>query len=338
VGYRSSSNLLRLALELETKALSIAEIRELFGIGRSSVYRMLDALKIMLKEYGVDIHEDEPDDEEHGNLKRWTIDHKTFQQFYALTKEEHLALDRLVELANISDSASHAHILNVSTKIKAASERPNFAAQSQIDELIERQGWATRVGLKIEFNEEIISSLEYAIMHRQKVKLLYRQNKNSVKHKIMPLAILRHRCSYLVHYTDDQTDKPQLMRLDLIRGKPKLMQENFFKEAENFNLSKWAGESFGIGHEDKITKIILCCQPEAIERLEVIQLHPSQWISSKKAVVDESQLVHLECRGHEELLHELMHPDWIGLVKIEKPESLKIKYSEYLNSLATALV
>jgi len=25
-------------------------------------------------------------------------------------------------------------------------------------------------------------------------------------------------------------------------------------------------------------------------------------------------------------------------VKIEKPESLKIKYSEYLNSLATALV
>ena len=38
----------------------------------------------------------------------------------------------------------------------------------------------------------------------------------------------------------------------------------------------------------------------------------------------------MRCRGHRELIWELMHPDWIGHVNIESPEGLQKEYLEQL--------
>ena len=45
----------------------------------------------------------------------------------------------------------------------------------------------------------------------------------------------------------------------------------------------------------------------------------------------------LRCRGHRELIWELMHPDWLGFVQIESPERLKEEYSEQLERAKTAV-
>ena len=36
------------------------------------------------------------------------------------------------------------------------------------------------------------------------------------------------------------------------------------------------------------------------------------------------------CKGWKELIHELMHPDWLGHIKIKEPKELKDAVREYL--------
>ena len=43
------------------------------------------------------------------------------------------------------------------------------------------------------------------------------------------------------------------------------------------------------------------------------------------------------CKGHWELIHELLHPDWLGNVVIEEPEELKQEYEAYLSKSALAI-
>jgi hypothetical protein len=46
-------------------------------------------------------------------------------------------------------------------------------------------------------------------------------------------------------------------------------------------------------------------------------------------------VVQLLCQGHRELIHELCHPDWLGQVKIEAPETLRMEFDDYLKHLQT---
>ena len=45
----------------------------------------------------------------------------------------------------------------------------------------------------------------------------------------------------------------------------------------------------------------------------------------------------LRCRGHRELIWELMHPDWLGFVQIESPDRLKEEYADQLERAKTAV-
>ncbi len=69
---------------------------------------------------------------------------------------------------------------------------------------------------------------------------------------------------------------------------------------------------------------------EVANRAEKVKFHPSQKISHGR---NGSLVVSLKCRGHRELIHELLHPDWLGYVKIESPDALR---DEYLSQLEIA--
>ena len=45
----------------------------------------------------------------------------------------------------------------------------------------------------------------------------------------------------------------------------------------------------------------------------------------------------LRCRGHRELIWELLHPDWIGHVTIESPEGLQKEYLGQLDRTKSAV-
>lgn len=52
---------------------------------------------------------------------------------------------------------------------------------------------------------------------------------------------------------------------------------------------------------------------------------------------DGSLIMFLKCRGHLELIWELLHPDRLGNVKIESPERLREEYFEQLEKAKSAV-
>ena len=70
------------------------------------------------------------------------------------------------------------------------------------------------------------------------------------------------------------------------------------------------------------------------ERASKIIFHSTQELRLQR---DGSVIIKMQCRGHRELIWELMHPDWIGHVKIESPEGLQKEYLEQLERAKTAV-
>ena len=58
-----------------------------------------------------------------------------------------------------------------------------------------------------------------------------------------------------------------------------------------------------------------------------MKFHPTQKISHGRG---ENLVLEMKCRGNGELIHELLHPDWLGHVKIESPKRLKEEFLEYV--------
>ena len=48
-------------------------------------------------------------------------------------------------------------------------------------------------------------------------------------------------------------------------------------------------------------------------------------------------MMELQCRSHSELIWELIHPDWLGFVQIESPDTLKEEHAEQLERAKTAV-
>ena len=105
---------------------------------------------------------------------------------------------------------------------------------------------------------------------------------------------------------------------------------SYFEPRKNWNFKEWASQSFGVYHGDALIEIKLRFKKNVAKRAERVSFHPSQRTEQGR---NGSLVVYLRCRGHQELFHELCHPDWVGNVVIEKPESLKVEYQRYLKRL-----
>jgi len=106
--------------------------------------------------------------------------------------------------------------------------------------------------------------------------------------------------------------------------------DTVFHLKKGWNFKEWASESFGVFHGDALWNIKTRFSKDVANRAEKVQFHPSQKISHGRNGV---LVIEMRCRGHRELIWELMHPDWIGHVKIESPEGLQ---KEYLGQLERA--
>ena len=83
---------------------------------------------------------------------------------------------------------------------------------------------------------------------------------------------------------------------------------------------KTAIESFGVFHGDALWNVKIGFSKDVATRAEKVQFHPSQKISHGR---NGSLVIEMRCRGHRELIWELLHPDWIETVTIESPEGLQ---------------
>jgi len=135
------------------------------------------------------------------------------------------------------------------------------------------------------------------------------------------------RFDYLVARGED--GRVRTLRLDLITEvRP---HSSPAEEPEGWNLAGWLLESFGIYHGDERLHIVLRFDVEVADRAARLLFHLSQ---HQQREPDGTLRVHLHCRGHRELFHELLHPDWNGHVTLEHPASLVTAFRGYLEAAA----
>jgi proteasome accessory factor B len=316
-------DLLLLAQELSasSKGLTMAEMMVATERSRRTVERMLDTLA----ELGVETETTQAEGEHH-LLKRWRLTEALPSPLLALDEDERLALEGVA--VTMPDGTARRALVKL-----LASQRSRVATGVAIDAhtLIDRTAYTGFVGPRYVGSERLIGLCERAIVGFEQVVLSYRKDGDAraSARRIKPLGLLFGRFGYLVGL--EKGTGVRTYRLNCIE-EVQLVGKTF-KPPSWFNLKRWVAESFGIFHGDERLHIVLRFNPEVADRLARLRLHPSQRLETSP---DGTLRVHLHCRGHRELFHELLHPDWHGHVVLEQPASLVSAFHEYLTAAATA--
>lgn len=317
MAYTKLRDMLDLALELQASSLglTIGQLMARTARSRKTVERMLQGLG----DIGLEV---EPSrlESDHHLTKRWRLRASLPGGLLALQPNERAALER--HLQTLPDSTATRALAKLLANQKPLS---NHLAVDE-EELISRTAHIGRTGPRTQANEAQMAIFERAIQGFEKLELRYRAlgRRDANWRTVDPLGLLFGRFGYLVAARDEMT---VTYRLDLIEDvRP---TGTIFTAPSDWHMKDWAARSFGIYHGDDILDIQLRFTGEAAKRAEKVRFHPSQTMRRTRGGL----FVGLRCQGHRELIHELCHPDWLGQVRIEKPDSLRAEFNDYLEQL-----
>ena len=174
--------------------------------------------------------------------------------------------------------------------------------------------------------------IENAIQANLELSLKYRSQgaKKAVQRQVRPIGVVYNRFAYLIASTGKR--ETISYRMDMLQDVK--ITDVTFTPKEGFNFKEWVKESFGVYHGDELLKIQIRFSPEAAERASKITFHSTQ---EQRPQRDGSLILRMQCKGHSEICHELMHPDWIGHVKIESPDKLINAYAKQLERAKSAI-
>ena len=319
MAYTKLRDMLDVALELQASSLglTIDQLMDRTGRSRKTVERMLQGLS----EIGLEM---EPSrlESDHHLTKRWRLRADMPGTLLALQSHERGALER--HLQTLPEGAATRALAKLLGNQKPLSNHLAIDAE----ELINRTAHIGRTGPRTQADEAQMAVFERAIQGFEKLELRYRAQGRRLAswRSVDPLGLLFGRFGYLVAARGDIT---VTYRLDLIEGvRP---TGTIFEAPGDWNMKDWAADSFGIYHGDDILDIRLRFTGEAAKRAEKVRFHPGQ----KMRRIRGALLVELNCQGHRELIHELCHPDWLGQVQIETPDSLRVEFNDYLRQLGS---
>ena len=115
--------------------------------------------------------------------------------------------------------------------------------------------------------------------------------------------------------TDLQSSSIGLTKMQLIER----CKERGFEPSKR-TIERWLVDLEELGMETKLTEV-------ETDHPEKIKFHPSQHLVWQK---DNSLKMYFKCKGWKELIHELLHPDWQGELKIVSPKEFKDAVKDYL--------
>jgi predicted DNA-binding transcriptional regulator YafY len=317
MAYTKLRDMLELALELQVSSLglTIDQLMTRTGRSRKTVERMLQGLD----EIGLEVEFSRLESDHH-LTKRWRLQANMPETLLMLQSNERAALER--HLQTLPEGIAAMALTKLLGNQKPLSK--HLAIDEE--ELINRTAHIDRTGPRTQANEAQMAIFERAIQGFEKLEIRYRAlgRHRASWRTVDPLGLLFGRFGYLVAA---RGGIPVTYRLDTIEEvKP---TGTIFEARTDWNLKNWAADSFGIYHGDDILEVRLRFTGEAAKRAEKVRFHRSQ----KMRRVRGGLVVELHCQGHRELIHELCHPDWLGQVQIEAPESLCVEFKDYLEQL-----
>ena len=323
MAYSKLDTTLVLVRFLQSKSIgaTIEEIMEVTERSRATCYRMLDAIQAM----GLEVETQEVEADHH-RRKRYRVEPDMPDKLLSLEDDERSALE--LHLQTLSNGAVKDGLV----KLIGQSKPLGTSVLIDMEYLIGKTAHTGNSKPRVDYDATQIRDLEDAIKTGFEIKFKYRAQKaqKSVVRQVRPLGLLFSRFAYLVASVGKRA--PIAYRLDLIENLE--VTKATFELKKGWSFKEWSEQSFGVFHGDALWDIKLRFSKEVANRAEKVKFHPSQKISHGR---NGSLIVELKCRGHRELIHELLHPDWLGYVKIESPERLKEEYSQQLERAKLAV-
>lgn len=310
-----SKTLKALSLLRQDKGVTIRKLIEELECSRSTVERILQNLESC----NFKLHREWLPGDDH-RILRWSLAKEGLlsqpgsAQLYSFSLEERLALERAYR------SDGEPALKDALAKVLALQDALPRTSSLEVDALVSRDLRASSVGPKQRIDPEMLQTLSAAIVSRKLILLSYQGGK---ARSVQPEGLVHSRFQYLVGRGED--GEVRSFRLDLITSLSSTDQK--FDEDEKWSLERWAQESFGIYHSDDVINVTLEFDAQVADRAERLVFHPTQY---QQRLPDGALLVKLRCKGHRELLHEVLHPDWLGHVKVLGPPVLVQELGEFL--------
>jgi predicted DNA-binding transcriptional regulator YafY len=225
--------------------------------------------------------------------------------------------------------ADRAALLREASTILKAVMRPDALrrAEPDISALMEAEGVAMRPGPRPVITPGVLPSLRRAILGMQPVVVRYAnpEAKEPATRILCPYGILYGGRGWVVAHVDNLPEL-RLWRLDRIVSIDLL--DRVFARREDFDLSAYAAQSFGVFQEEPID-VVLRFEPDAADDVAGWLFHPSQTIEREE---DGALTVRFRAGGAQEMCWHLF--TWGASVTILEPDSLRIEMEDLARKAA----
>jgi predicted DNA-binding transcriptional regulator YafY len=309
--YGPAERLLRLARHLAATrtGLTIDEMAAELEVGRRTAERLRDSLLAMFPQM------DSWDDEQ--RVRRWRLPGSALVGVVEPRAEAVAAIETAAREFDGRGETDRAALLRDAATTLRSVMRPDALrrAETDIAALMEAEGIAMRPGPRPVIATGVLPTLRRSILGMQLVVIRYSgpSTDEPATRILCPYGILYGGRGWLVAHVDGLLEM-RLWRLDRIVSADLL--DRGFQRREDFSLSDYAAQSFGVFQEDAID-VVLRFTPEAAEDAERWLFHPSQTMMRQS---DGSITVSFHAGGVQEMCWHLF--TWGTAITIAEPQYL----------------
>lgn len=315
---RKAEEIIELAMMFQNsfRGICIDDIKEHFECSRRSAERMKTLLFDMFPEK---IEEVESNDKK----KRWRFVKGTMNSLISFNADDFANLEYLKGLSN--DENKQKQLDELISKIKALTPQNNARAlETDIEAILESEGFAVRQYSRVKTDSKTLELLRIALLSFKKVQFLYSKDESSKTITLNPYGIIIADKYYLVGYNDYVSDL-RLYKVDKIKDLTLL--DEYFEKDENFSLTDYCNNSFGV-YQEKPIDITLEFDKGVKDDVLNYHFHPTQ---KMKELENGNIQVKFTSSGTYAICQELFK--WGTSVKIKKPSSFKAYYKKYLSDV-----
>lgn len=323
VRYAPAERLFRLARHLAgtRTGLTLDEMAAALDVGRRTAERLRDTLVSMFPQMNW------WDDDE--RVRRWRLPGSALVGVIELRAEAVAAIEVAARECDGRGEANRAALLREASTTLRAVMRPDALRQAEPDiaALMEAEGIAMRPGPRPVIAAGVLPTLRRAILGMQLVVVRYagRDAEEPAARILCPYGILYGGRGWLVAHVDGLPEM-RLWRLDRIVSVDLL--DRGFPRREDFSLSTYAAQSFGVFQEEAV-EVVLQFAPEAAQDAAGWLFHPSQTLTHK---LDGTLTVRFRAGGVQEMYWHLF--TWETAVTVVAPQKLRLRFAELAAAVA----
>lgn len=308
--YAPAERLLRLARHLAgtRTGLTLDEMAAELQVGRRTTERLRDSLMAMFPEMN------SWDDDE--RVRRWRLPATALSGLVEPRAEMIAAIETAARECTGRGEDDRAALLRDAASTLRVLMRPDALrrAEPDIAALMEAEGIAMRPGPRPLVAEGILPTLRRAILGMQLVVVRYGNTADEPATRFLcPYGILYGGRGWLVAHVENLAEM-RLWRLDRLLSVDRL--DRGFQRREDFSLSAYAAQSFGVFQEEPVD-VVLHFGAEVADDAAGWMFHPTQTMERR----EDGVTVRFRAGGTQEICWHLF--TWGNAVTILEPTSLR---------------